>query len=459
MKSIVLYLADFFAKESYKILYFSPDLDKTGQSGNFFYSNSLSDCKKHLSRYLYDLVIFDYDKEKPDEAFSLFTNSTNPIRSLCCSAHDGFDDVLLAYQYGINLFLSKNDLHLPYLVCAVKLLLKNYNRIIISKNIELQKQYEFLQFYAEKIKTDVLITGENGTGKGIVASAIHVLGNYKGEIITQNCAGIPDSLFESEMFGYVAGAFTGASQKGKNGVLEKADRGILFLDEIGDLPLNQQAKLLRAIQRKVILRVGSSKEIKIDVRFLYATNKNLVAEVQNGAFREDFYYRLKGAELHIPPLRKTNEDVEIMTAIFTVRFFKEQYHTSQLPHLILDRDSLEQLKKYSFPGNMRELQKIVYQSLISMLIRQDNRLKMAVPNQAYFISEQHEQPVETFWQIISLLEKKAVKYGGLTDSMKKPVLDHLRTKYNDDRVVISDILGFKDKQSLANEIYRIGKNK
>jgi len=338
---------------------------------------------------------------------------------------------------------------------AVELVLQGYSRIIISKNPQTQKNYELLSFYAKKLKSDVLIKGENGTGKGILARAIHLLGKSKGEFIVQNCAGIPDTLFESEIFGYVAGAFTGADKRGKPGVFEKANNGILFLDEIGDLPMNQQAKLLRAIQRKVILKVGSSKEKKIDTRFIYATNKNLYEEVQSQSFREDFYYRLKGAEINIPPLRETQEDLKIMIAVFTNRYFSEQTTDANLDEIKLNYESLEKLRNYEFPGNMRELQKIVYQSLTNMLINGSKELILQTEITEELPTSETVIPVESFWKVIELMEKKQLKYGGLTDEMKKPVLDHLRTKYKDNRKIVSDILGFRGKQSLSNEISRL----
>ena len=320
----------------------------------------------------------------------------------------------------------------------------------------MQQNYELLNFYAKNLKSDVLITGDNGTGKGIIARAIHILGDNKGEFVVQNCAGIPDTLFESEMFGYVSGAFTGADKRGRIGVFEKADNGILFLDEIGDLPMNQQAKLLRAIQRKVILKVGSNKEKKIDTRYIYATNKNLLEAVNDNNFREDFFYRLKGAEIDIPSLKDTKEDIEIMVAVFANRYFREQT-TTGFDEIKLNKESLQKLKEYNFPGNMRELQKIVYQSLTDMLIKGSNEMILRCEFAKKPPKEEKIGPVENLWGIINLMENKMLKYGGLNDEIKKPVLDHLRTKYQDDRKMVSKILGFRGKQSLSNEIFRLNK--
>ena len=464
MKNLVAFLEPFFAKKSQRILFYSDKLtkEKLEVNSQFFYSNSLHSTTSLLKKYLIDLIIFDYsnsDKRDTLTDFSQYKKQNVHTKLLMLSENTNFDTIFYAYQKNIDLFIPASNVNFYYFLSAVELLLKNYSRVIISQHDEVQKLYELARFYATHLHTDVLITGENGTGKGIIAKAIHQLGRYSGDFIVQNCAGIPDTLFESEMFGYIPGAFTGASNKGKIGVMEKADKGILFLDEIGDLPLNQQAKLLRSIQRKLILRVGSSIEKKIDVRFLYATNKILSQEVLSHHFREDFYYRLKGAEINIPPLRKTPEDIEIMIAIFTNRFFKEQYKLDQIPSIKIDFNSLDQLKNYYFPGNMRELQKIVYQSLINMLIRGDNTLILQRPISEKPRLAKEKVNVETFWQIIQFLESNLIRYGGLQDSIKLPVLNHLRTKYNDNREKISKILSFKDKQSLANEIYRLGRNK
>jgi transcriptional regulator with PAS, ATPase and Fis domain len=459
MNTIANLLRQEFSDRNQNILLYSTKLVKPAKFKNIFLCNELKECGIWLKKYFFDLVIFEPDTDEESKQFILFCRKQNPKRTLCCAFQDSFTDVLHYYQEGIDLFLPAGNINAVYLQCSIELLLKDYNRIIISKNPRLQKQYELLFFYANKIKTDVLMTGENGTGKGIIANAIHLLGNYKGELVTQNCAGIPDSLFESEMFGYVAGAFTGASQKGKIGVIEKAEKGILFLDEIGDLPLNQQAKLLRAIQRKMILPVGATKETSVDVRFLYATNKNLWQEMQNGTFRDDFYYRLKGAEIDIPPLRQTKEDIEIMTAIFVVRFFAEQFHTHEIPLFHLDTSSFENLKQYSFPGNMRELQKIVYQSLIEMTAFGKKQLEFRLTQQNPAFPDFESENVESIWQILTLLEQNLIKYGGVADCLKKMVVNHLRTKYQDDRNKIASVLGFQDKQSLANEIYRLNKRK
>jgi len=456
-----------FLKELNKtLLYLDPEIPKSKihkikDSEKYAFTNSIREATDLSKKFLFDLVIFDPDFEEREILFDLIKKiktQNKRTKIIAFSDEDDFDNVFRAYKTGIDLFIPKMNINPEYFKTVVELVLRNYSRIIISKNPELQKCYQLLSFYAKEINSDILLKGENGTGKGILARAIHLLGNYKGDFIVQNCAGIPDTLFESEMFGYEAGAFTGANKRGKTGVFEKANNGILFLDEIGDLPPDQQAKLLRAIQRKVILKVGSTKEKMIDVRYIYASNKDLYHAVRQNMFREDFYYRLKGAEIQIPPLRETPEDLEIMCAVFVNRFLKEQIKGEFSGSIHPDRDSFENLKKYDFPGNMRELQKIVYQSLIKMLMNNSSGLILEIDERESRSTQKERANVETFWQVIELMEKGHLRYGGLLDAMKRPVIQHLRTKYNDDRDRISKILGFKDKQSLSNEIYRLGKH-
>ncbi len=443
-----------------KVLYFDTEISSkkvVKSENNFVFTNSLDEAFDLTQKFLMNLVILELTAD--DGVFRLIKSlKKNGQTKIIARSHRGdFDTIFRAYQNGVDLFIPKGNEE--YFRVALRLFLKGFSRIIISKNVQLQQNYKLLQFYAEKITTDVLILGENGTGKGIMAKALYELSGLKGEFVTQNCAGIPESLFESEMFGYKAGAFTGADKNGKMGVFEKANQGILFLDEIGDLPLSQQAKLLRAIQRKRILKVGSVEETKISPRFIYATNRDLLDEVKNNTFREDMYYRLKGAEITIPPLRQTPEDLEMMIAIFVNRFFQEQVINFNIKTISLNENSLQQLRKYEFPGNMRELQKIVYQAMIKMLAANSNELNLCFQKSEEDQQTTQEFTTEIIWRVLELLENNFLKYGGIVHPMKAEVMAHLRTKYNDNREKIAKILKFKDKQSLANEICRLEKHK
>ena len=198
----------------------------------------------------------------------------------------------------------------------------------------------------------ILLTGETGTGKEFLAQAIHDL-RSSGRFVAINCAAVPEALIESELFGYEAGSFTGAQAKGKKGLIEQADGGTLFLDEIGDMPLSLQARLLRVLSEREVLRVGSVRPTKVDVRVLAATHRDLAEEVRNGRFREDLYYRLNGAVLHLPPLR-AREDFDWLV---TVLLNGHQDPSGQL--LRLSQPARTLLRSHSWPGNIRELANVL----------------------------------------------------------------------------------------------------
>lgn len=201
----------------------------------------------------------------------------------------------------------------------------------------------------------VLITGESGTGKEVLADEIFRNSNRKNErFVKLNCASIPAQLFESELFGYEKGAFSGANAKGKPGLFELANHGTLLLDEIGDMPLDLQVKLLRAIQTKEITRIGGIKPIHLDVRIIAATNCNLKAKVTDGTFRQDLFYRLNVVPIKIPPLRERKDDIEALCDFF-IRKFSEKYHSS----FSLTELQLDYLRSYNWPGNIRELENIM----------------------------------------------------------------------------------------------------
>lgn len=203
--------------------------------------------------------------------------------------------------------------------------------------------------------TTVLITGETGTGKEVIAKYLHSQSKRKDEPFIQiNCAAVPSELFESELFGYEAGAFTGASQKGKLGILELANGGTLLLDEISELPFSMQTKLLRALQEQEFRRVGGSSPVKVDIRILSATNKDLAEEVAQGRFRRDLYFRLNVLPLHIPPLRERENDVTEL-----IDYFLGALNQKYKRLVTMDEGARSALEHYSFPGNVRELQNLV----------------------------------------------------------------------------------------------------
>ena len=208
---------------------------------------------------------------------------------------------------------------------------------------------------AARTNITVSIAGETGTGKELVAKSIHYNSPRKNQpFVAVNLAAIPKDLIESEMFGHEKGAFTGAIAR-RIGKFEEASKGTLFLDEIGEMDINMQAKLLRALQEKEIMRVGSNEIVKIDVRIVVATHRNLLEMVKDGNFREDLYYRLLGLPINLPPLRERENDVLIIAKHFMEVFCKE----NAFPVKNFSTDSKKKMMGHAFPGNVRELKSVV----------------------------------------------------------------------------------------------------
>jgi len=221
----------------------------------------------------------------------------------------------------------------------------------------------------------VLITGENGTGKELVARSIHAKSLRRDyPFVDVNCAAIPEELIESELFGHEKGAFTGATSL-KRGKFDMAHQGTVFLDEIADMSLKTQAKILRILQERKFERVGGSEPINVDVRVIVATNKNLEEEIRKGAFREDLYYRLAVVPIHVPPLRERAQDIPL----FLEHFLEEYSRKVGVRKKRLSRDALDSLAKYNWPGNVRELKNLV-ERLVIMVPENEIELRHLPPH-------------------------------------------------------------------------------
>ena len=206
----------------------------------------------------------------------------------------------------------------------------------------------------------VMLLGESGVGKEVIAQYLHNMSSRRERaFIPINCAAIPEELFESELFGYVPHAFTGASAKGKMGLLKMAHQGTLFLDEVGELPLTMQTKLLRFLAMGEISPVGSNMPEKVDVRIITATNQDLLAMTREKTFRLDLYYRLNVIPIHIPPLRERKEDVDVLTVLFL-----EQYNHKYKKQLMFNESDMEAMRSYDWPGNVRELRNVVERTVV-----------------------------------------------------------------------------------------------
>ncbi|EEY9393969.1 sigma-54-dependent transcriptional regulator [Escherichia coli] len=285
--------------------------------------------------------------------------------------------------------------------------------------------------------SSVMVVGESGTGKEVVARAIHKLSGRRNKpFIAINCAAIPEQLLESELFGYVKGAFTGASANGKTGLIQAANTGTLFLDEIGDMPLMLQAKLLRAIEAREILPIGASSPIQVDIRIISATNQNLaqfIAEgkFREGKFREDLFYRLNVIPITLPPLRERQEDIELLVHYFL------HLHTRRLGSVYpgIAPDVVEILRKHRWPGNLRELSNLMEYlvnvvpsgEVIDSTLLPPNLLNNGTTEQSDVteVSEAHLSLDDAGGTALEEMEKQMIREALSRHNSKKQVADEL----------------------------------
>ncbi|HBD2312180.1 TPA: sigma-54-dependent transcriptional regulator [Escherichia coli] len=280
--------------------------------------------------------------------------------------------------------------------------------------------------------SSVMVVGESGTGKEVVARAIHKLSGRRNKpFIAINCAAIPEQLLESELFGYVKGAFTGASANGKTGLIQAANTGTLFLDEIGDMPLMLQAKLLRAIEAREILPIGASSPIQVDIRIISATNQNLAQFIAEGKFREDLFYRLNVIPITLPPLRERQEDIELLVHYFL------HLHTRRLGSVYpgIAPDVVEILRKHRWPGNLRELSNLMEYlvnvvpsgEVIDSTLLPPNLLNNGTTEQSDVteVSEAHLLLDDAGGTALEEMEKQMIREALSRHNSKKEVADEL----------------------------------
>ena len=305
-----------------------------------------------------------------------------------------------------------------------------YNRITLD---DIHGTSQSIQYLKEYIKTvansnsTVLITGESGTGKELIARSLHSSGNRKDKpLVVINCSAIPDSLLESELFGYVKGAFTGANQNGRIGKFELANSGVIFLDEIGDMPLYLQAKILRVIQEKKIERIGSNKSIDLDIKIIAATNVDLEKKITEQKFRRDLYYRLNVIPIKLLPLRERKEDI-----IPIVNNLMKKYNVLSAKYVhSFDENVKNALLNYDWPGNVRELENVI-ELMINMCenndiltadLLPDNILNQVPSSKSYFKNldlKIDNTELEDFEKIEKeYIEKALIKYGEDTEGKK-----------------------------------------
>lgn len=326
---------------------------------------SVSKAKEKLEKQNYDICLTDM--KLPDgnglEVVEHIQKNCPKLPVAMISAHGNMDIAIAALKAGAFDFVSKPvDLsQLRQLVSSALHLSSKDNETQRSTSTEIDEiigndqSIVKLRQQINKLsrsQAPVYISGESGSGKELVARAIHYKGpRAQGPFIPVNCGAIPSELLESEFFGHVKGSFSGAHQN-KQGLFQAADGGTLFLDEVADLPLDMQVKLLRALQEKKVRPVGGQEELSVNIRVLSATHKNLQAEVDSNRFRNDLYYRINVIELSVPPLRERGDDIVLLAE----KLLDKIAHNMQLPSPKIDIAALKALKKFPFPGNVRELE-------------------------------------------------------------------------------------------------------
>jgi len=352
---------------------------------------------KLVDNDLFDLVLLDIRMPKLDGISALKKiKSTSPETIvIMITAYASADTAIKAMKEGAYDYITK-----PFKVEEIKLIINNAleKKNLQKENILLKQvvrdRYHFgniigqsskmgaLYDLLEKVsptKTNILITGESGTGKELVAKAIHYNSPRKEKpFVTLNCGAIPEPLIESELFGHMKGAFTDAIAT-KKGLFEVADEGTIFLDEISELPLLMQVKLLRVLQDKEFKRVGGTEDIRVDVRIISATNKDLEEAVKEKHFREDLFYRLNVIQIKLPPLRDRKEDIPILTGHFLKKYSEELNKNI----LKISPEALQILLHYEYPGNVRELQNIIERALAL-----ESGQELTAHNLSSYLSEQ-----------------------------------------------------------------------
>lgn len=339
----------------------------------FLYSSG-KECLSELYRNP-DIICIDFGLPdiQGDDLFKQIKTLYPDLPIIVISGQENISVAIDFLKQGAKDYIVKNEHTKELLWNSIIRLRENISlkQEVEELKDELEKKYSFEKTIigqSESIKSifskinkalksniNVSVTGETGTGKEVVARAIHYHSSRKNKpFIAVNMAAIPKDLVESEFFGHEKGAFTGATDKSV-GKFEQANGGTIFLDEIAELDLNLQSKLLRALQEREITRVGGTQKIKLDVRLIIATHKNLANEVKKGNFREDLYYRVIGLPIELPPLRERDQDTLILAKHFIDLFAKE----NKIKPLVLASDARKKLMKYSFPGNIRELKSVI----------------------------------------------------------------------------------------------------
>lgn len=309
---------------------------------------------------------------------------------------------------------------------------------IVTQDRELEKIFNVIEKVSQTNAT-VLILGESGTGKEVFAKLIHESSNSSGAFVPVNCAAIPDSLLESELFGYEKGAFTGATQS-KVGRFQLAENGTIFLDEIGEMSPHLQVKLLRVLQERIVEPVGGIKPRSVNVRVIAATNVNLREKVKAGSFREDLYYRLHVVPVELPPLRERKDDITMLAGYFS-EIFAERYNVNKL---VLSPEVEELFQCYSWPGNVRELQNLMER--LSILVDTPEVTLEHVPEHIL-----NEQKIGLNERVCMRLPEGGVDFNMVVDSFESSLITQALTRTGGNKKAAAELLGL-NRTTLVEKI-------
>ena len=404
---------------------------------------AVEEIKKTCNCYSNPIVIF----------ISAFTDTTNLIKSIRLGAFDYLKKPIDLFELHTSLFRAIQQLQAtPRPPSQAQVISSNFPRPapkLCSGTIQFPDNSIF-GFFSEKMNQlvnlatayhhdrtiPVLIEGETGTGKELIAKLIHY-GSEKETrpFITLNCTAIPSNIFETEVFGYEKGAFTGADTRGKKGYLDIAQGGTLFLDEIGDLPIEMQIKLLRAIENKRFYRVGGNKEIEIDVRFIFATNRDLLTLIKQGKFRDDLYYRIATGKINVPALRERKAEIWPLAQLFLIQAAKRKKKDFKF----INPETLKILESYHWPGNVRELLNVIENAVL-------------LYNNIELLPEHIDLPVDT--GLASSIKSKTIKLDNFElpeksfnlREFEKRIIKKALAKFNWNKTRVAKYLGLSRTQ-------------
>jgi len=408
-------------------------------------ASNKNEAEKLISQNYYDLALLDL--RLPDgsgiEVLKKLKEKNPKTEAVIITAFASSDTAVEAIKLGAYDYISK-----PFELNELRLLIRNVkNKLELEKKLAEQKDSKFegligkspaIQLVKETIEKvasydiNVLIVGESGTGKDVVARTIHRLSHRADRpFVAINCASLPAELLESELFGYKKGAFTGATSD-KKGLIEEANKGTLFLDEIGEMPMQLQAKLLRFIETKKIRPLGSVKEVDVDVRIISATNKNLEEEIEKGNFREDLYYRLSTITIRMPSLKERREDIPLIVESI-LKELREKYNKDIQG---ISPEFLDYLMQYEYKGNIRELKNILEKAVI---LSEGRELTLPRYESKSINSVYIDDPEETF--TVKTFPEEGIDLKKILSNIEKSLIEKAMEKAEGNKTKASQILG------------------